>query len=125
MYYHTTSSPIVGTPRDLCVTPDLSASRAYVHGEAIVYAVELADGAYIADESDIADAVAELGGAEELAGTRVLRAWEAMDIAAVREALAESGYAAARYRDQSPDNEVEHETVRILDAGAIASIAIA
>lgn len=44
--YHTAKAPIVGTPRDLCITPDYEASRSYVASGGITYTGELADGIY-------------------------------------------------------------------------------
>lgn len=100
---------------DLCLTGNPDVARQY--GET-VHRVELGP----VDEAQ-PDEIDEL--IEEYAGERPRDYWERiewLDCADFQRHLVEAGYTAARYPDTSPDNQCEHDCLRIFDADVVEGV---
>lgn len=111
-YYHGSIDQItefhaVGT----CLTDDPEIATSYLNGNhGYLYEVTVQAGR-VATEQDLRDAADELG----LTDTYHY-AFELADNRDVRAKLIEWGYTAVEYRDLSPNNEREHETLLTLGA---------
>jgi|SRR5690606_28979112 len=121
--YHGTTAHITGCDRDICLATEPEIAESYLAvdgGRGRIYTVELADAARIADEDDIRDAATAVAGSHrDVAALLDARCWafELLDVRAVRDELAARGWHGARIWEANPDNEVEHETVRVWAAG--------
>jgi len=119
--YHGTTAHIDQIDRDICLATEPDIAESYLAGgRGRIYTVELDAQARIADEDDIRDAATAVAGTRrDVAALLDARCWafELLDVRAVRDELAARGWHGVRFRDANPDNEVEHETVRIWAAG--------
>lgn len=97
---------------------DPSYTTPYLFGEpGYLHTVRLRKGLVIATEDDIMDAVNEgdLLGCERDAKFHI---FEIVDRGNVIDALIERGFHGAEFMDLGPDNEYQHETVKIFTPGA-------
>ena len=117
-YYHTTLATDfdLAATDDICLTDDIDASEMYVADGGRILSVSVPD-LRIADQD-------ELKAAGRALGMEGYYAFELADSAKVRAALGADGFDAVEYDDMTPDNAIEHTTLRVFGA-ACQSLTIA
>lgn len=110
IYYHTTLAADFDLARtsDICLTDDMDASEAYVADGGRILSISVPS-LTIADQCDLREAGAALG----MVGCY---AFEIADSSDVRARLAADGFDAVEYDDMTPDNAIEHTTLRVFGA---------
>ena len=107
IYFHTTLAADfdLAHTSDICLTDDRDASETYVAAGGRILSVSVPS-LTIADQDDLRAAGAALG----MDGCY---AFELADSDDVRARLAADGFDAVEYDDMTPDNAIEHTTLRV------------